>query len=351
MNKFNFTKTCIGSVPYDNAENIVGNIVDTFKEIPFWPQLPKRSVWENMYAQYSEGFPGIVVDEKAKKVFVDRKKDLYPEIEKVLQKYIDNDLEFFSIKEKYADGLYKFLELKNTITNNKELKFLKGHVTGPVSFGLTVKDHENKSILYFSELEELLPKFLGMKAQWQIRKLKEIHDKVIIFIDEPYVTSIGSSYVSMDRRRVRESINEIAAMIKQEGALSGLHCCGNTEWDFLLGTDVDILSFDAYNFMKEFLLYSDDIKNFLSKDKIIAWGVVPTSIEDLGKVTVESINERIVKAVEYLKGKGIDENRIFDASIITPSCGCGTLGENECKSVFELLGKVSEKLCLKHPTL
>jgi hypothetical protein len=31
-------------------------------DVPFWPQLPHLSYYEDMYVQASEGFPGIVLD-------------------------------------------------------------------------------------------------------------------------------------------------------------------------------------------------------------------------------------------------------------------------------------------------
>ncbi len=344
MNNFNFCKTCIGSVPHTDAGGIVEEIVASFRGIPFWPQLPKRSFLESMYAQYSENIPGILADKQAKKISVDTEHDLFGDIEKVLQKYLDNDLEFFSVGKEHAEGLYKFLDMKKSLSANPDLKFLKGQITGPVSFGLTVKDASGKSIMYLKEFEELIPKFLGMKARWQVRKLKEINEKVIIFIDEPYLTSIGSSYVSINKDKALRAINEVVSLIKQEGAVSGLHCCGNTEWDFLLKSDIDILSFDAYNYMKEFLLYAEDIKNFLNQGKSIAWGIVPTNQEALKKEDAKSLVNKMIEGLDKLKEKGIDAKLLCASSIITPSCGCGTLTVEDCEKVFDILDSVSKEL-------
>ena len=37
-------------------------------DIPFWPQLPNVSFYEDMYAQTSDNFPGVMVDPDGKKV-------------------------------------------------------------------------------------------------------------------------------------------------------------------------------------------------------------------------------------------------------------------------------------------
>ena len=40
-------------------------------DIPFWPQLPNVSYYEDMYAQASEHFPGMTVDVENKKITFD----------------------------------------------------------------------------------------------------------------------------------------------------------------------------------------------------------------------------------------------------------------------------------------
>ncbi len=70
----------IGSLPYKDANKAVEVVTRYLKDIPAWPQLPKRAYVENMYTQYSEGFPGIVVTES--KTYVNRKQDLTRQLER-----------------------------------------------------------------------------------------------------------------------------------------------------------------------------------------------------------------------------------------------------------------------------
>lgn len=342
MENFNFAKTCIGSMPHENTDEIVVHILKTFREIPFWPQMAKRSFYESMYVQYSEGFPGLVIDEKNKKVYAKKDDNFYPQLEQALENFLNGEVEAFKIDKKYALGLSDFINLAPKTVDKKSLKFLKGQVTGPVSYAMTMKDAEGQSIMYTKELEELIPKFLGMKAKWQIRQFKKIHDKVIIFLDEPYITSIGSSYVNMDKDKSKEMINESAGMIKDEGALCGIHCCGNTDWDFIMGLNIDILNFDAYSFMNEFLLYEKKIKEFLLKGKAIAWGIVPTASEELKKTDKEKLVAKLMLGIDRLIKSGVDKETLSRQSIITPSCGMGTLTKEESFKVFELLEGVSQ---------
>ena len=53
--------TIIGSMPHTDPVKACALIARFLRDIPAWPQLPRRSFLENMYVQYSEGFPGAVV--------------------------------------------------------------------------------------------------------------------------------------------------------------------------------------------------------------------------------------------------------------------------------------------------
>jgi len=337
--KFNFEAAGIGSVPFRDPKTACRVICDNFKDIPFWPQLPKRSFLENMYVQYAEGLPGIICDEEKKTIHIDTSR-VAAEIENVYLRYLDGDLEFFRISEDRALGLYEFLDHAKSAAC-ASCKYVKGHITGPVSYGLFLTDQNKRSVIYDKDLFEVLTKTLVMKTRWQIKKLKKINPSVIIFIDEPYLVSIGSSFVNINTDDITKKLAEVIEAIKKEGALSGIHCCGNTDWSALLKSDVDIISFDAYNFVKEFSLYGADIKSYTARGGTIAWGLVPTS-EAIEKETKKSLAERSADAFKILSDKGINTEEI--SSLVTPSCGVGSLDEETAKKVIEMTAALSGKL-------
>ncbi len=330
--RFDFETTGIGSVPFKDSDTACRIIFDNFKTIPFWPQLPQRSFLENMYVQFSKGLPGLVIDEKNKTIHIETSKVAH-DIEKVYSRYLDGDLDFFKITEDYAEGFHRFLDNLN-IADTK-IKFAKGQITGPISFALSLTDQNKKAVIYDKDLFEILTKILCMKARWQIKKIKEKFANVIIFIDEPYLVSIGSSYVNINIDDSIKKLDELIESIKKAGAFVGIHCCGNTDWSILLKRGIDILSFDAYNFLKEFSLYSPDIKNFLHNKGTIAWGIVPSS-DVFDKETKDTILDKIKDGIKLLIDKGIDKDSL--SSIITPSCGLGTLDEARAKKILELTG-------------
>lgn len=336
--RFDFESTGLGSMPFADPEESCRIIFDNFKKIPFWPQLPKRSFLENMYVQFSERLPGLVVDESGNNIFIDNSR-VASEIESVYAKYLEGDAEFFKISEDHARGLYKFID--SIDAGSKEIKAVKGHITGPISFALSVTDQNKRAIIYDKDLFEVLTKTLVMKARWQIKRLKKAFPSVIIFIDEPYLVSIGSSYVNINTGSAFEKLDELIKSVKQEGALCGIHCCGNTDWGTVLKRDIDILSYDAYNFTKEFLLYAPDLKNYLDRGGSIAWGIVPSS-ELVEKETLKGLAQRFKSTLSGLVEKGISKDSV--SSLITPSCGVGTLTKESAAKALELASALSEEM-------
>src|SRR5450756_1879290 len=129
-------------------------------------------------------------------------------------------------------------------------EWLKGHVTGPISFGLTVTDQDLRSSLYNDLLADTIVKNMALNARWQIRQLRSVRDNVIMFVDEPYLAAFGSAFISLSREQVIALLDEVFEAIHLEGALAGVHCCANTDWSVLLATQVDILNLDAYGYLE-----------------------------------------------------------------------------------------------------
>ncbi len=335
--EFNCSPTIIGSMPHTDPDAACAQIAHFLKDIPAWPQLPKRSFLENMYVQYSQGFPGVVVDEAEKKVYVKRRQDLNRPLETLYQAFLDNKADGFAIGADYAVGLYRFLAL-----DNFSPKVVKGHVTGPVTWGLTVTDEDGKGVLYDDVLGDAVPKLLRLKAVWQEKELKKLCPRTIIFIDEPYMSAFGSVGMMLSREKVVSLLNEVLGGI---GGLKGVHCCGNTDWSVILESEVDIISFDAYNYAQSLSLYPDAVKKFLDRGGTVAWGIVPNEAEAIEKETPASLKDRLEEAMAPFARKGVPFRKLLTQGLVTPSCGLASLAAEEAAvSAIELLVGLSDKI-------
>jgi methionine synthase II (cobalamin-independent) len=339
-----FTATGIGSFPHKEEEDVFQLILQNFNEIPFWPQLPKRSFLEGMILQYSQGFPNLKWDEKKQTVWVDTVQGFDQEIDRFFGFIEKEELEAFRIKEDFAKGL-RFIETLAKWECRKKIEYVKGQITGPITFGLALTDQDQRSIFYDTTLREILVKHLSFKAKWMEKRFNHLLPdiKTIIFFDEPSLSSFGSAFSSLNREEVILSLNECFSAVK---GLKGVHCCGNTDWSILLSTQLDILSFDAYGYLETIALYPKELRTFLERGGILAWGIVPTS-EAIQKEDSFTLIERFKKGIVALSQKGIDPS-LLQRVIITPSCGTAflpvPLAERVCQVTAEVSRLLREKL-------
>lgn len=338
----------IGSMPHSHPTEAVDFVLAHFKEIPCWPQLPKKTYLENMYVQYSENMPGVVVEEGGKRIFINIEDNFEKRLEIFYSKYLEEDIDYFSISEAYASGLYEFKK-RILASDNKNIQYIKGQIVGPISFALTVCDQKRQAVYYNEQVLDTVLKLLSIKARWQIGFLKELGKEIIIFLDEPYLTSVGSAYVSIEKNKLIGNLNEVIDIIHKEGALSGIHCCGNTDWSIVSSTNVDIISFDAYNYADTILLYPDDIKKFIERKGILAWGIVPTDTNAL-KETRDSLEVKIEGWLEKLSRKGILRETLIGQSMLTPACGTGSLDTELAEHILVLTADLSDFLRSKYPS-
>ncbi|MDO8568609.1 MAG: methionine synthase [Dehalococcoidales bacterium] len=332
--EFNCLPTIIGSLPHTDPAAACALITRFLKDIPVWPQLPKRSFLENMYVQYSQGFPGAVV--KDERIVIDRTLDLNKPLEQLYAAYLANDSGKFPISREYAAGLYHLLAM-----DNLNPRAVKGHVTGPVSWGLTVTDESGRSIIYDDTLSDAAAKMLRLKAAWQERELSRISRNTIIFVDEPYMASFGSAFVAISREKVIALLEEVFGGIK---GLKGVHCCANTDWSVLLATSTDILSFDAYNYAQSLSLYPAEVRKFLGRGGTIAWGIVPNDAPLLAKESAASLQERLEEAMAPFTRDGFHFRQLIGQGLLTPSCGLAGLSEEMAAQVLELLVELSNRI-------
>ena len=53
-----FPCTGVGSLPQLDPRSAVSEVLSRFREIPYWPQLPRRTPLEHMYPQFAAALPG-----------------------------------------------------------------------------------------------------------------------------------------------------------------------------------------------------------------------------------------------------------------------------------------------------
>jgi hypothetical protein len=124
-----------------------------------------------------------------------------------------------------------------------------------------------------------------------------------------------------------------------------VHVCANADWSIILDSEADILSFDAYAYFDKLLLFKDGLQSFLDRGGIIAWGIVPTlEPEDIAAETADSLFEKLEGQLSQMEGLGFDRSQVLNQTLITPSCGTGSLSLELAEKVLQMTRQVSERI-------
>ncbi|MCD4721046.1 MAG: hypothetical protein K8S13_14495 [Desulfobacula sp.] len=345
--KANGLPLLIGSLPMDSHEEATRLVLDHTPDIPLWVQLPLYKK-EGMINQFLPGLPGFT-NETEKSLLDTSKPGFDEEFLAFVEEYLsitesgaDVGASRFALSGSRGKGFFEFL--KQVDEKGSPFIALKGQVTGPITFGTAVKDENDKDIFYNDQLKDAAIKKLALNARWQAGEFSKRGAVPIIFIDEPALAGFGTSaYITITKEDVIQSIEEIVREIHAQNGLAGVHVCANTEWDMLLGSKIDIISFDAFSFFDRFILYPEMIKTYLEQSKILAWGIVPTAKpEVIAAQTTQGLVQLLHGQMDELSDKtGIDKETIISQAFITPSCGTGSLDLDSAKTVLKLTKEVS----------
>jgi hypothetical protein len=329
-----YTTTGIGSLPHKDPEEACRLVLETF-DIPFWPQLPKLSFRESMIPQFSEGIPFIKIDDQRETIWVERNGS------NALTRFYENYSEDMtvSISEDYAKGLHTFIRL----IKNKRFTSLKGQVTGPLTFTLGLKDSEGKPIYFDEELREISLMVLKAKIRWQIEILKPYTDTIIIFVDEPILSALGStSYLGVIPEEALRLLREISDTVRHAGGIPGIHCCSKADWSLVIKSGTKIINFDAYDYAETISMYPEEFTQFLRSGGYLAWGIVPTT-ESIIEENLDSIRKRFDNSIDRLS-KSIPGDLLCSKILLTPSCGTGSMNIEHAVKVFTLLKQLKETI-------
>jgi len=326
-------------------------------DIPFWPQLPRVSLYEDMYVQTSQNFPGIVIDFDNERLSFETTR-----FEQELDEYFDkmDDPETFTLTSEYSVVFHKFLDKEL-----KGYKAIRGQVTGPVSFGFKVLDENLKPIIYNDTARGVLFDFVQKKVNVQYRQLRERNPNAFVWLDEPGLSYVFSGLSGYSEQQAKQDYHNLVQGL--EGP-KGLHLCAEVNLPYLLELGIEILSFDAYQigFMpKE---YADSVAEFIKKGGIISWGIVPTESAVLSKQTPERLATILAEYWRVIaENTGLSLQQIAAQALIAPARCClkdtsqiTTVGEQvgECptsgfeekivEKAFTFLSEISQILRERH---
>ncbi|MEW6244742.1 MAG: hypothetical protein AB1497_10910 [Bacillota bacterium] len=310
--------TAMGIMPHKDMNRALQLALSL--DIPFWPQLPLADAGEDMYVQAGQGFPGLT-----EQMVFDRKR-FYSE----LDDYFSRGLPALRGSSLTYGAFFEF--------DLAAYLMVRGQIVGPLSMALKILDEQKKPIIYYDDVRAMLYDFLQRKANEQYDELYQRNARCFVWFDEPGIELLSSGFTGFTLEKAKEEYTMFLDGVKGP---RGVHLCGNPDWDFLLGFDLDILSFDAFRLGHLVVNYRERLCRFLDRGGVIAWGLVPTHPDVLEHCNPRGLAEMFGKLADALGRLGYTREQILAQSMFAPAT-CNILGagcEAAVETAFSYLAK------------
>jgi hypothetical protein len=287
-----------------------------------------------MYVQALEHFPGARIDGTNQRILFS-----LPQFNEELPAYFEkaDDPQTFRLTKEFSLVYHRFLE-----EDLSHYSAIRGQMISPISLGLKIVDQDQKSIIYHDEVREVMFDFIQKKVNQQYQELKAKNPNAFVWVDDPGLGLIFTAFSGYNEVQAKSDLDRFLEGL--EGP-KGVHLCAKPDWDFLLKSKLDILSFDSFNCGVMIINYPSLIE-FLARGGIISWGIVPTYTELLEQETVDSLKERLENFWENLSKKGVDQEKLPRQSLLAPAT-CNLMNPDKDKTVekaFEMLQELSKRI-------
>jgi hypothetical protein len=301
--------TAMGILPHRDPEKALDLAFSL--DIPFWPQLPNLSFSEDTYVQTVSGMPGVDVDYEGLRILFNEDA-FYAELEDYLG--LDPASDRFAITPEESATYGGFLERASA-----SCPALRGQFMGPISLCLMVKDPDNKPMIYRSDAREVAIRHVAGKVNRHLTDLRAINPRSFVWVDEPGLEFLFTGITGYTSESARADLALFLSLL--EGP-RGVHLCGNPDWDFLLQSEVDLISLDAYNNRDILTGYRSGIARLLQRGGVMAWGAVPTHTHLLESESPRSLADRLLVLWDKLGEEGLERDAVSGHSLLTPATCC-----------------------------
>lgn len=313
------TDTSIGSLPYLDATQAVEFVLARQTRLPAAPSLPQRSPLESMIAQAAWGIAGVEVGADGS---------------------LDLDLDRLDHEAPLGDpGLTgePFHTLRAfLLAVNGRTAPVKLQLTGPVTLGLALHAAGADAARAFT--------VAGAAVRSRAAGLLALADALapgtplVVFLDEPGLTGLMQPGFPLDPESAID-LTSGALGVLERGSVTGLHCCGPTDWKLVLQAGPRILSAPLGLGLEA---ASEPVSRFLDNGGWVAWGAVPTD-EPLGSTPGRLWRQLSAVWCGMVQG-GCDPILLRTQSLVTPACGMAEHGVSQAERVLSLTRQVAARV-------
>lgn len=311
--------TSIGSLPHRDPDTAAAFVLRHHESLPAIPQLPRRSPFEGMVAQAARGIPGVTVNPDGSLTV-----DVH-----ALDPSAPTRPTFDGASHA---GLLAFLSLAAGRTDPVKLQ-----LTGPVTLGLAlIEAGAEPAVAYAVAAAAVRAEGAALLAHCR-RRLPEA--PFVVFLDEPGLVRVAHGGLGIEPEATIDLLSNALAML-EEDAVTGVHCCGPTDWRLPSAAGATVLSLPVD--LDSALVGASALNAHLDRGGWIAWGVVPTH-EPLG-TDPDRLWRRLSAVWCELVQAGCDPVQLRTQALVTPACGLAGHGVSQAARALRLATTVAARV-------
>jgi hypothetical protein len=311
--------TSIGSLPHRTSSEAVSFVLELQPELPAVPSIPAAAPMEGMISQAGWGVSGVTVRSDGS-LAVDQAA-LDPEA----------PLDDPELSGPPFATLRAFLPAVHGRTGPVKLQ-----LTGPVTLGMALRA---------SGVEERLAFRVAAAAVQQradhlltLARAALPTSPLLAFLDEPSLVGGQRSELRLDADHTIDLVSGALAVIEPR-AVTGLHCCGPSDWRVLLQAGPQVLSLPLDAGIDS---SAGALGSFLERGGWVAWGAVPTDgpLGDHASLLWRQLSSQWCELVQA----GCDPVALRTQALVTPVCGLALHGVDHARRVLSLTRELAERL-------
>jgi hypothetical protein len=321
----------IGSLPHTQLELALQQAL--LLDIPAAPQLPRRDAAEYMVPQALEGLHGLRADAEGN---VELDLGDWRRGAATLDARLDGALERDDGIQRFLPSAAAWQALRPFLweVEQRRLPFAKVQIAGPFTLRWVLRTTRGEPLAGVEEgkaVERQIFRLVLARALALARRLRETGAKPVVFLDEP-------GLYAFDRRDPQHlvSLQELRVVVlalRREGAVVGVHCCGNTEWGPVLGLGWDVVSIDARLSLEAVLAAGAAFERFQAAGGVLSLGIVPTDLS-----APDDLDGVLLQARERLRREALSR------SLLTPACGLAMRSVPDAERIFAELRRAQQEL-------
>ncbi len=310
----------VGSLPHTDRAAAIEFVLERTPELPAVPTVPRLEPLEQMIPQAAWGIRGVVVDRDGTISVPDA--DLVDPAAPLDDPGLE-DLPFTTWR--------LFLDRISGREGPAKLQ-----LTGPLTLGLTLV----QAGLLPERAFAVAAKAVGQRA----RNLLDLATSVtpetpwLVVFDEPGLVGGLRPELELSPDGVIDLLSGALAAVEGR-ALTGVHCCGPTDWRLVLQSGPDLISLPVG---ADVTPAAGALASFLERGGWVAWGAVATN-EPLGEHPSRSWRQLSGQWCELVQN-ACDPVLLRRQALVTPACGLALHDLAQADHVFDITRRLAEKI-------